>query len=133
MYIELWKWIPGWEGYYMASTHGRIKSVDRYVGHPKGGQRLLKGKVLKQSTDKDGYKGVYLMRDGKGYNYKVHRLTAIAFIPNPNNWPQVNHKDENPANNFYKNLEWCTQQYNNNYGTHNKKISEAMKGKPTNK
>ena len=70
-----------------------------------------------------------LYKDGKKKRYLVHRLVAIAFIPNPNNYKEVNHKDENPSNNNVKNLEWCTREYNNNYGTRNKKASEKKKGK----
>ena len=129
MYIEIWKWIPGWEGYYMASTHGRIKSVDRYVNGKNGSKILKKGRIIKQSTDKAGYKYVCLKRDGKNYYYRVHRLVGMTFIPNPNNYPQINHKDENPANNHVSNLEFCTAKYNCNYGTHNEKISKANKDK----
>ena len=130
MYIELWKWIPGWEGYYMVSTHGRIKSVDRYVNGKNGSKCLMKGKILKQGTDRDGYKKVVLYKNKKGKTYRVHRLVAMTFIPNSNNLSYVNHKDENPSNNTVWNLEWCTHKYNDNYGTRNERISKAHKGKP---
>lgn len=64
-----------------------------------------------------GYLTVILYKNGKIKNYKIHRLVAEAFIPNPNNYPCVNHKDENPSNNCINNLEWCTHKYNMNYGT----------------
>jgi group I intron endonuclease len=70
-----------------------------------------------------------LSKNGKGKNYKVHRLVAMAFIPNPDNLPIINHKDENPSNNNVNNLEWCTYEYNNNYGTKNKRAGESRKGK----
>lgn len=129
MYIELWKWIPGYEGYYMVSTHGRVKSVDRYVNGKNGSKCLMKGKILKPGTDKDGYKTVHLSKNGKDKTYFAHRLVALTFIPNPNNWLQVNHKDEDKTNNHVSNLEWCTLEYNINYGTRNKKQSESMKGR----
>ena len=129
MYIELWKWIPGYEGYYMASTHGRVKSVDRYVGYKKSGQRLMKGKILKQNTDKVGYKIVQLNKNGKGKLFKVHRLVAQVFLENSSNLPQVNHKDENKQNNNVDNLEWISPKDNMNYGTRNERISKTKKGR----
>ena len=129
MYIELWKWIPGYEGYYMASTHGRIKSVDRYVGYKKSGQRLMKGKILKQSTDKGGYKIVQLNKNGKEKLFTVHRLVAQVFLENSSNLPQVNHKDENKQNNNVDNLEWISPKDNMNYGTRNERMSNSLKGR----
>lgn len=127
MYIELWKWIPGWEGYYMVSTHGRVKSVDKWI-NCNGGKRFIKGRIRKQLIDKDGYKTVMLYKGSKSKSFRVHRLVALAFIPNPNNYPIVNHKDENPGNNFFKNLEWCTVAYNTAYSSY--RISKAKEGKP---
>lgn len=69
-----------------------------------------------------------LSKDGKMKHYKVHRLVAMAFIPNPNNLPIINHKDENPSNNNVNNLEWCTVAYNNAYGTARKRASKKMRG-----
>ena len=122
MYIEIWKWIPGYEGYYMVSTHRRVKSLN-YRGN------TGKTKILKQSTDRNGYKKVGLRKNSKVKVYLVHRLVAQAFIPNPNNLSEVNHKDENKTNNAVWNLEYCTHEYNINYGTGNKRRSEAHKGK----
>ena len=118
--IEVWRDVPGYEGKYQVSNTGQVRSLNyMHTG---------KTKILKQDTSKRGYKRVILSKNGKVKAYSVHRLVAIAFIPNPNNWPQVNHKDENPANNFYKNLEWCTPKYNMNYGTRNERAGESMKG-----
>ena len=119
--MEIWKDIPGYEGLYQVSNYGNVKSLN-YRG-TKG-----KHKCLKQNTDKYGYKVVILANHGKYKSYKVHRLVASAFIENPNNYPQVNHLDENPANNNYLNLEWCTAKYNINYGTRNKRAGEAQMG-----
>lgn len=117
---EIWKEIEGYEGKYQVSNTGEVKSLN-YRG---GG----KTKLLKQIPDKDGYKTIQLCKNGKIKSYKVHRLVAIAFIPNPDNLPIVNHKDEDPSNNNVNNLEWCTQKYNVNYGTGIKRNSENHKG-----
>lgn len=125
MYIEIWKAIEGYEGLYQVSTEGQVRSL--------GNNKSRKTKILKQSTDSSGYKQIGLHKNGKCKTYLVHRLVAQTFIPNPNNLPQVNHKDEDKINNHVSNLEWCTQEYNNNYGTHNQRVIEANKeknGKP---
>ena len=83
------------------------------------------GKELKQQ-EKKGYMNVNLFKNGKKINKLVHRLVAQTFIPNPNDYPQINHKDENPKNNKVNNLEWCTAKYNSNYGTHKDKIKKRM-------
>ena len=113
MIDEKWKDIIGYEGIYMVSNKGNTKSIDRidYAG------RHRKEHVMKYATDKNGYKRVYLTKCGKSKSMLVHQVVAQAFIPNPNNLPEVNHKDENKANNNVENLEWCTHQYNSNYGT----------------
>lgn len=112
---EIWKDIPGYEGYYQASTLGKIKRLDTYVLF-NGVAALRKGGIIKPNNAK-GYEVVNLSKDGKLTRCGVHRLVALTFIPNPNNLPQVNHKDENPANNCVDNLEWCDAKYNRNYGT----------------
>lgn len=118
---EIWRDIKGYEGKYQVSNLGRVKSLNY--------NRTKKEKVLDFKPSKAGYIIVRLCREGKSKPYQVHRLVALHFIDNPNNYPQVNHKDENKTNNCVDNLEWCTQKYNNNYGTHNKRVSESQKGK----
>lgn len=78
-------------------------------------------RVMKQREIRGGYMGVGLSSSGKQKLFPIHRLVAVAFVPNPNNYPCVNHKDENKKNNNADNLEWCTQQYNINYGTANER------------
>lgn len=117
---EIWKDIEGYKGLYQVSNTGQVRSLNY----------LHTGEVkpLKQDTNKKGYKLVSLSKNGKKKKYLVHRLVAIAFIPNPNDLPIINHKDENPSNNNVNNLEWCTSEYNNNYGTRTKRASESKKG-----
>lgn len=101
---EIWKDIKDYEGLYQVSNLGRVKSL-RY------------DRIMKLRTDYRGYLDVLISVKSKTKRYKVHRLVAEAFIPNPNNLPQVNHIDENKQNNNLTNLEWCTNEYNNHYGT----------------
>lgn len=85
------------------------------------------GKILKSCKTRDGYLKVCLWKNNKNETPKIHRLVATAFLPNPENKPEVNHIDEDKTNNSVENLEWCNHDYNNNYGTRNKRIGEKMK------
>jgi len=120
---EIWKPIVGWEGLYEVSNLGNIRSLDKYVnsGIKNNTKVLRKGQLLKTRINQ-GYLEVTLTHNNKRKYCKVHRLVAQAFIPNPDNLPQINHKDENPLNNNAGNLEWCTAQYNCSYGNRNKNI-----------
>ena len=121
---EIWKPVPGYEGKYEVSSLGRVRSLDRIDEE----NHFRKGQIMKTNLLR-GYVRVPL-RDGKKQkSYQVHRLVALAFIPNPDNLPQVNHKDCNPGNNNVDNLEWCDVKYNINYGDRNKKVSAALSGK----
>lgn len=114
-----WKCLEflGYDNYFI-NNNGEIKYISKN-----------KEKDKKYIIDKDGYFRVKINKNNKTKYYYVHRLVAIAFIPNPNNLPCVNHKDENKSNNNVDNLEWCTIAYNNNYGNRNKKASETMRKK----
>ena len=109
-----WRWIQGYEHMYQVSNDGLVRSVDRYVYCEVSPDNLqfLCGKILKQRKNHKGYPVVYLSKYGKQSTRVVHRLVAKAFIPNPNNLPQVNHKDGNKENNNVCNLEWCTNSEN---------------------
>lgn len=127
--MEEWKNIKGYEGLYQVSNEGRVKGLAREVEF-RGGVRHQPERLLKPARNSWGYLFVCLCKNGKQKMYSVHRLVASAFIDNPDNLPQVNHKDECKTNNCVENLEYCTAEYNCNYGTHNQKASEATKGIP---
>lgn len=116
---EIWKDIPGYESRYMVSNFGRIRSLPKCS---RCGIRLMHPGVTP-----GGYLQVTL-RDGKRSKLKrVHRLVAIAFLPNPRNLPAVNHIDENKLNNFATNLEWCTAKDNDNHGTRNYRMGISLR------
>lgn len=121
---EIWKPIKGYEGVYEVSNFGRVRSLDRLVTNTKGVSQRYKGRILKPQKDKDGYLYVELNKCGDSKKFRIHQIVAKCFIPNPNNFPQINHKDENPLNNHVSNIEWCHQQYNNTYGN---RISKMLK------
>lgn len=127
---EIWRDVPNFEGLYQISNYGNIKSLDKYVnsGIKNNKKVKRKGRILKQ-YNKQGYLQISLTKNHKRYYFKTHRLVASAFIENPNNLPQVNHKDENALNNHVDNLEWCTAKYNCNYGSRNKNIRKNIRGK----
>ena len=115
---EIWKPVKDFEGYYEVSNLGRVRSVDRVVlDKVRNCERLLKGRIIIQSDNGHGYKRVVFCKEHKLINKYVHRMVAETFIPNPDNLPQVNHKDEDKSNNAVSNLEWCSEVYNTNYGT----------------
>ena len=111
---EIWKDIKGYEGLYQVSNLGNVRSMDRITRDG----RKIKGKNIKPHTNGNSrYLRAALCNNGKIKYENLHRLVAKAFIPNPQNKPEVNHKDENPSNNFIDNLEWMTSKENSNYGT----------------
>lgn len=128
---EIWKDIKNFEGLYQVSNLGRIKSLERKTNYiyKKGGQHLIKEKIIKQFQNKYGYLKCFLYKNGTRKTFNVHRLVAQAFIPNPNNLPQVNHKDENKKNNNIVNLEWCSNQYNAKYSKNKAVIQYDTNGK----
>ena len=125
---EVWKAVKGYEGFYEVSNLGSVKGFARIIRAPHG-KRQIEGGIKKITITKKGYAQVSLKANRKNLSAKVHRLVAEAFLPNPNNYPQINHKDENKANNYVhinpdgtidenkSNLEWCDQTYNNRWGT----------------
>ena len=110
--IEDWKDISGYEGLYVVSNNGRVKNV-------------RSGRVLRGIVNNLGYIMVGLSKSGKVKMVLVHRLVAKAFIENPDNFREVNHRDEDKANNIVDNLEWCDRKYNVNYGSRMDKVHKT--------
>ena len=112
---EIWKPIVGYEDTYYVSNTGKIKNIKT--------NKLL----TPQNNANTKYKCIILTKKCKQKRYRVHYLVAKAFVynPNPDVYTQINHKDENPANNNYTNLEWCTSKYNCNYGSHIEKLIKS--------
>lgn len=110
---EQWVHIKGYETIYMISNLGRIKSLDKKVNSKFDSKRTIKGKYLNFTSLRKGYKYVELYNDKlERKKFSIHRLIALHFIPNPNNYPMINHKDGNTLNNSIDNLEWCTASQN---------------------
>ena len=114
--IEIWRDVKGFEGLYKVNRKGEIYSVLNNIIRP-------------PKDNGYGYDNINLNKNGKKITKYIHRIVAEAFIPNPNNYPIVNHKDENKKNNNVENLEWCTVSYNNNYGT--AKVRRTLSTKET--
>lgn len=123
--MEQWKDIEGYEGYYQVSSEGKIRSLDRVING-----RLIKGKKIKPKHDGKGYLVLALCKGGKQKYYKVNRLVALTFLPNPKKFPCTNHKDCNPTNNRVENLEWCDYTYNNHYANRIEKARIKMVNNP---
>jgi hypothetical protein len=108
---EVWVDIIDFPGYQVSNT-GKVRNIKDF-------------RLLGQQLNKAGYYTVNLRKDLESYTCLVHRLVAIAFLPNPDNLPIVNHKDENTINPNVENLEWCTAEYNVNYGTSRERAKET--------
>jgi len=140
---EVWKDVVGYEGLYKVSNYGRIKALGRMRKTHHNGLAQIKDRIIRNipNVGKDGtyYYASFAKKDGENSSKKilVHRVVAMAFLPNPNKQPQVNHKDENPSNNivfvnkdgsvdfFKSNLEWCTAFHNIHYGTRDERVRES--------
>lgn len=114
MIEEVWKDINNYEGHYKVSNLGRIKSIKRN-----------KEKIMSIQTT-GSYNHIILRKNNKSKNFSIQKLVAQAFVPNPNNYKEINHKDENTRNNYANNLEWCNHSYNINYGNRTKKVKDKL-------
>ena len=113
--MEIWHDIEGYEGLYQVSNKGHVKSL-----------KWGKERILRPMINSSGYYHIGLYNDGVRKAFRLHRLVAEAFIPNPDNLPEINHRDENKKNNCVENLEWCDRGYNINYGTRNERVSRKI-------
>lgn len=136
--IEIWKVIKDYPNY-MVSNMGRIKSLERNIVKGRGGGlHKIEEKILKNCKNSCGYLQVSLYKEGKQKRFYIHRLVAQVFLDNPDNLPEVNHKDEDKTNNMVwvnkdgsidynkSNLEYCDRTYNINFGTRNERISTPI-------
>lgn len=114
---EIWKEVPLYKGILSVSNTGKVKRLNY--------KNSGKDRDLSIQVKKNQVCCISVLIDGRCRTLSVHRLVAITFLPNPNNYPCVNHKDENRLNNNVDNLEWCSYEYNNNYMTRNRRISES--------
>ena len=112
MASEEWRPVVGWEGLYEVSSHGRVRSLDRKITRTDGRAVLYRGRLRSLSSRGDGHLSVDLKRAGKRVTYLVHRLVALAFIPNPEAHPQVRHWNDVPDDNRTENLLWGTNSDN---------------------
>lgn len=118
---EVWKDVEGYEGLYQVSNLGRVKSLTHYITKENCKPREVKGKILTPFFDRPkGYLSVSLSKNNKIKLQRIHRLVAQAFIPNPDNLIQINHKDGNKTNNNVENLEWCSCKDNIRHAWENK-------------
>lgn len=114
MVNEIWRDIKGYEGLYQVSSNGVIRSLDRYLPMPNGGEKLVKEKILKPNKINSGYLCVGLSKNGKTKNYLIHRLVGEHFIDNSNNLPQIDHINTDKTDNRVCNLKWVTSKGNMN-------------------
>lgn len=125
--MEIWKPIKGFEGRYEVSNNGNVRSLV----NARGTVRKEPVVITSAFHQHNRYISVTLWKDGKGFSKLVHRLVAEEFLPNPNNYPVVNHIDEDKQNNCVNNLEWCTQKDNCNWGSRNSRIIETRNARQT--
>ena len=125
---EIWKDVPGFEGYYKISSLGQVKSLDRKVKLAKDKWRISHGKIIKPYKNNHGYIIYNLCKENRVHKLLLHRLLAESFIPNINNYPEIDHIDGNPSNNALCNLRWVTHKENSNTEIRKHRLSISHKG-----
>jgi len=111
---EIWKDIPSYEGIYQISNIGRVRNLEYYIIESTGKRRKRRARIISNKLPEGAeYYQVILFKNKKSKLWRIHRLVAIAFISNPENLREINHKDHNKLNNSVDNLEWCSHSYNN--------------------
>lgn len=126
---EIWEQCPDYN-FVEVSNQGKVRTKDRTVTRRDGRKLHYKGRILKQQLNNKGYMYVRICVNGKTTTLLVHRLVAVTFLPNPDNLPEVNHKDNDPTNNRLDNLEWCTHKYNDDYKKNFGTSQAELFGKP---
>lgn len=129
---EIWKDVPGYEGYYQVSNLGQVKAIERIYKQRNGltgrdNYRTYPEQTIFVETDRDGYLKVRFSKGGKQKKFFVHRLVALTFIPNPENKPEVNHKSGIKVDNCASNLEWVTTSENQQHA-HDNKLYDCQRG-----
>lgn len=124
---EEWRDIKGYEGYYQVSNMGRVKSLTRWRIDRNNIRHKMQGRIMRLNKTNCGYYIIGLCVGDMRKYYLIHRLIAQCFIPNPNNYPCVNHKDEDKTNNCASNLEWCTHLYNNTFGSRMERVQSKRR------
>ena len=125
---EEWRDVVGYEGLYQVSSFGRVKALARSWVTGNGGTNSHPEKIMCQQKDHNGYPFVGLCKKGTQKFKKVHRLVMEAFVPNPDNLPVINHRNEVKTANYPDNMEWCDAKYNTNYGSSRKRAAEKFRG-----
>ena len=126
--VVIWKTYPECP-FIEANQFGEIRTKDRYI-KTKNGPRFVKGRILKQYDIGHGYMQVQFSANGNPVHLYVHRIVATCFLPNPNNYPEVNHIDNDPTNNAVSNLEWCSHEYNMSYKENFGTLPAQVQGRP---
>lgn len=129
MIKEIWQDIPDYLGLYKVSNFGRVQSLARYVPRKNGQMGFVPERELKPGTDRHGYKNVVLSKNGTHKTFTIHKLVALAFIPNPEQLPEIDHKDGTRTNNRVENLQWVTRKQNANNPISKYRYSEMAKAR----